>query len=101
MSTQRTQAPDGVDTAQNQAPILDPLENVHLDHILFGAMMALATAIAVVVSFLGVYASFFIDSAPAPTIVLLMTVVFIAAFGWVSWRARRVEIRIGRTIGTA
>ena len=37
-------------------------------------------------SFLGVYLSFFIDSAPAPTIVLLMTIVFIAAFIWTSLR---------------
>lgn len=40
--------------------------------------------IAVLVNFatmqLGVYASFFLDSAPAPTIVLTQTMVFIAAF---------------------
>jgi len=29
---------------------------------------------------LGTYASFFIDSAPAPTIILIMTAIFIAAF---------------------
>jgi len=46
----------------------------------FGAMLWAAVIIAVVSSFLGVYLSFFIDSAPAPTIVLLMTIVFIAAF---------------------
>lgn len=46
----------------------------------FGTMMLLAVATAVTASFLGVYLSFFIDSAPAPTIVLLMTVMFLIAF---------------------
>jgi len=46
----------------------------------FSTMMLLAAAIAVFASFFGVYLSFFIDSAPAPTIVLLMTVIFLAAF---------------------
>jgi manganese/iron transport system permease protein len=36
--------------------------------------------VATVSSLLGVYLSFFIDSAPAPTIVLLMTAAFILAF---------------------
>ena len=31
---------------------------------------------------IGVYASFFIDSAPAPTIVVTLSVMFIAAFIW-------------------
>ena len=35
---------------------------------------------AVLASFFGVYLSFFIDSAPAPTIVLLMSLTFVAAF---------------------
>ncbi|WP_157015268.1 metal ABC transporter permease [Mesorhizobium xinjiangense] len=46
----------------------------------FGTMMAVSVAVAAAASFLGVYISFFIDSAPAPTIVLVMTVAFIAAF---------------------
>lgn len=46
----------------------------------FEAMLVAAVAIAAACSFLGVYLSFFIDSAPAPTIVVLMTAVFIAAF---------------------
>ncbi|TCT07182.1 manganese/iron transport system permease protein [Tepidamorphus gemmatus] len=46
----------------------------------FGAMLGAAVIVAVVCSLAGVYASFFIDSAPAPTIVLLMTAVFVAAF---------------------
>ncbi|MGD9738143.1 MAG: metal ABC transporter permease [Bauldia sp.] len=60
----------------------------------FSTMLALAVAIAVVASFAGVYLSFFIDSAPAPTIVLLMTLMFIAAFVYSSWRTARREGRI-------
>ncbi len=46
----------------------------------FGRMLLTSVLVAVSASFLGVYLSFFIDSAPAPTIVLVMTTVFIAAF---------------------
>lgn len=46
----------------------------------FERMLLTAVAIAVAASFLGVYLSFFVDSAPAPTIVLVMTVTFIVAF---------------------
>ena len=46
----------------------------------FAHMMIVAVAISAITSFLGVYLSFFIDSAPAPTIVLLMSISFIAAF---------------------
>ena len=54
----------------------------------FETMLALSLIVAVGSSFLGVYASFFIDSAPAPTIVLLMTIVFIAVFVAQQLRAR-------------
>jgi len=46
----------------------------------FGTMLLLSVSIAATASVLGVYLSFFLDSAPAPTIVLLMTAAFIAAF---------------------
>jgi len=46
----------------------------------FERMLAAAVVIAVSCSLAGVYVSFFLDSAPAPTIVLLMTLVFIAVF---------------------
>ncbi|ODT78639.1 MAG: hypothetical protein ABS76_23250 [Pelagibacterium sp. SCN 64-44] len=46
----------------------------------FGAMLLLAIAISVSCSLFGVYLSFFIDSAPAPTIVLLMSACFVIAF---------------------
>ncbi len=46
----------------------------------FGAMLLASLAVAVGGSLLGVYLSFFLDSAPAPTIVLLMSVLFVGAF---------------------
>ncbi len=45
----------------------------------FGVMLLLATAISVGCGLIGVYLSFFLDSAPAPTIVLLMSLCFIIA----------------------
>ena len=46
----------------------------------FGVMLVLATAISVACSLAGVYLSFFLDSAPAPTIVLLMSACFVLTF---------------------
>ncbi|MEO9335809.1 metal ABC transporter permease [Mesorhizobium sp. SB112] len=57
----------------------------------FDRMLPLSVAIAVVASFLGVYISFFIDSAPAPTIVLIMSIFFIAAFLWSRWAIAKTE----------
>ena len=57
----------------------------------FSTMMLLAAAIAVFASFFGVYLSFFIDSAPAPTIVLLMTVMFLAAFAYSAQQIAKFE----------
>lgn len=58
----------------------------------FSAMLILSVAIAVAASFLGVYLSFFIDSAPAPTIVLMLSAAFIAAFVVTTLRAGRMEL---------
>ncbi|POT56433.1 iron ABC transporter permease [Citrobacter amalonaticus] len=57
----------------------------------FAIALMLAVTLSVVTSFLGVYLSFFLDSAPAPTIVLLFTVTFIAAFIWSTLRDRHCE----------
>ena len=46
----------------------------------FEAMLVVAVVIAIGSSLVGVFASFHLDSAPAPTIVLVMTCLFIAAF---------------------
>jgi manganese/iron transport system permease protein len=57
----------------------------------FSAMLAVAVLIAAIGSFAGVYASFFIDSAPAPTIVLTLSLCFIAAFLHATWKAARAQ----------
>lgn len=46
----------------------------------FSNMLIVACLVTAISSFLGIYLSFYIDSAPAPTIVLLLTIVFIIAF---------------------
>ncbi len=46
----------------------------------FSTMLWVSVIICMASMLLGTYASFFLDSAPAPTIILIMTAVFIAAF---------------------
>ncbi|RFZ87173.1 metal ABC transporter permease [Shinella sp. WSJ-2] len=46
----------------------------------FPSMLLVAVSVAVGASFFGIWLSFIIDSAPAPTIVLLMTILFVIAF---------------------
>jgi len=56
----------------------------------FGVMLILAVTLAVTSSFVGVYAAFFLDSAPAPTVVLVMALGFMLAFARAhrqSWQA--------------
>ena len=53
----------------------------------------LAVVISVVTSFMGVYLSFFIDSAPAPTIVVLFSLLFVITFIYSGLRDRRFERR--------
>ena len=57
----------------------------------FGAMLGMAVVVAVSAALAGVYLSFFLDSAPAPTIVLIMSAMFVAAFVRATTRARRME----------
>lgn len=57
----------------------------------FSTMLLLSVLIAVLGSFLGVYLSFFIDSAPAPTIVVLLSFTFVLAFFHSARKAARVE----------
>lgn len=46
----------------------------------FSTMLWVAVIVCMASMLLGTYASFFLDSAPAPTIILIMTALFIAAF---------------------
>jgi len=45
----------------------------------FSMMLCLSTVICIFSMMFGTYISFFLDSAPAPTIVLVMTIIFLAA----------------------
>jgi len=57
----------------------------------FSGMLIVSVAVAMIGSFLGVYLSFFIDSAPAPTIILLLSFVFILAFVRSTRMAARID----------
>ena len=57
----------------------------------FSVMMLVAVAVAVSAMGLGIYSSFFFDSAPAPTIVLVFSLMFIAAFIAKVFRQTRAE----------
>lgn len=59
----------------------------------FAHALWLAVALAVSISFAGVYASFFIDSAPAPTIVVLFSAVFVLVFAITTVRDKRMLSR--------
>jgi manganese/iron transport system permease protein len=45
----------------------------------FGWMLVVSTLVCTGAMMLGTYASFFLDSAPAPTIVLILTIIFVGA----------------------
>ncbi|WP_445441632.1 iron/manganese ABC transporter permease subunit SitD [Citrobacter freundii] len=57
----------------------------------FSHALWLAVIMSVVTSFMGVYLSFFIDSAPAPTIVVLFSLLFVMTFIYSTLRDRRLE----------
>lgn len=55
-----------------------------------GAMLLTAVGIAVGAALSGVYLSFFLDSAPGPTIVVLLSALFVVVFVYSSRRERKV-----------
>jgi len=57
----------------------------------FGAMLLAAVIICEMSVFAGIYTSFWIDSAPAPTIILFQTLLFIAAFLFQQLQTRRMS----------
>ncbi|SOH92872.1 manganese/iron transport system permease protein [Monaibacterium marinum] len=57
----------------------------------FGPMLAVATGVSVVAAVSGVYLSFWLDSAPAPTIILLLTATFTVSFIITVRRDRRAR----------
>jgi len=61
-------------------------------------MLWLSVAINIGAMLLGTYLSFFLDSAPAPTIILILTALFIVAFirrQVLTRRASRLRVRHG------
>lgn len=60
----------------------------------FAAMLVVSVAVALLAGLGGVYASFFLESAPAPTIVLLLTAMFILALGMRNLRTARAQVQI-------
>ncbi|MDG1069102.1 MAG: metal ABC transporter permease [Sulfitobacter sp.] len=59
----------------------------------FARMLPIAVGVTILSSLLGVYASFYLDSAPAPTIILILTIIFIAAFIRSNNATRRASAR--------
>ncbi|MFC3061622.1 metal ABC transporter permease [Paenirhodobacter populi] len=60
----------------------------------FGKMLVVSVVVCLVSMLGGVYASFFLDSAPAPTVVLILTAIFIVAFIRKTHLQRRVTAAI-------
>jgi manganese/iron transport system permease protein len=58
----------------------------------FGKMLAVAVLVCTTSMLGGAYASFFLDSAPGPTIVLVLAVMFIAAFLRRLWLTRAASL---------
>ena len=56
----------------------------------FETMLVTSVAISISSSFLGIYTSFYLDSAPAPTIVLVMTIIFILVFIITTRKAKQI-----------
>jgi manganese/iron transport system permease protein len=57
----------------------------------FNRMLCLAVLISVLSSVTGIYLSFFIDSAPAPTIIMVLSVIFIGIFSYQQIRDSRTK----------
>ena len=60
----------------------------------FGAMMLVAVLVCFTGMLSGIYLSFFWDSAPAATIVLLLTIIFLLAFGYRLRRNRKAAQKV-------
>ena len=61
----------------------------------FGRMLAVAVAVNMASMLAGVHLSFYLDSAPAPTIILILTAAFIAAFLRRTRLTRRAQAHLG------
>ena len=72
------------------ALLITPGAIAHLVTNQFKNMIWVSLATSVTMSFLGVYVSFYINSAPAPTIIMLLTVTFIIVFFFKSRRVKKI-----------
>ena len=61
----------------------------------FASMLWLSVLVSLLAMVGGLYASFYIDSAPAPTIILILAAMFIVAFVWVNIRRAIKQRRHG------
>lgn len=76
------------------AMLIAPGAIAHLMTQRFELMMAVAVSVSVSCSIAGVYLSFFINSAPAPTIVMLLSIGFIATFTYTSYRSKQITASV-------
>jgi manganese/iron transport system permease protein len=76
------------------AMLIAPGAIAHLITQRFELMMVVAVAVAVSCSITGVYLSFFINSAPAPTIIMLLSLVFIVVFMLTSYRNKKLSTSV-------
>ena len=60
----------------------------------FSTMLWMSVLICMFAMMTGTYASFFIDSAPAPTIILILTAMFIIAFSWRQIQNRKKSAKV-------
>ena len=71
------------------AMLITPGAVAHLLTKKFRRMILLSIIISISAAFLGVYISFYIDSAPAPTIIVLLTLLFVIVFIYQDLRSVR------------
>jgi manganese/iron transport system permease protein len=62
----------------------------------FETMLLVAVVVTLVSGFGGIYLSFYLDSAPAPTIILILTAIFIVSFVWNTRKPSRWQAAPGK-----
>ncbi|KQB98403.1 hypothetical protein AL073_05935 [Loktanella sp. 1ANDIMAR09] len=65
----------------------------------FALMLPIAVGVTMFAGFSGVYLSFFLDSAPAPTVILVLTAIFIVAFARANLKVRRATATLNDAAG--
>ena len=60
----------------------------------FALMLPIAVGVTLFSGFAGVYLSFFIDSAPAPTVILVLTLIFVVAFVRANIKTRAASAKL-------